>query len=206
MAVHNGERFIKDAIDSIFAQTLPPSEVIIINDSSKDNTGQYLHSLGKRITVIESGAQNQSVSLNMGIRQSTCEFVAFLDHDDLWVKSKQDDQINALRDRGADSVSGGVSNFSSGDERRYLGPARVLGATTFKRATFELVGLLDETTKHHSNFNWWSRARAVGIKEDFIDREHLLRRIHESNSGVTYKSDARLAMIKEIRNHLRRDK
>lgn len=205
MAVHNGEKFVRAAIESIFLQSLSPREVIVVNDSSNDKTSDLLRSFGEKITILECRAKNQSVALNLGVKRSTSEFLAFLDHDDLWMREKQKEQLRALIDSSGDCVSGGVSNFSSDGERTYFGPARVFGATTFRRSIFERVGQLDESIKHHSNFNWWSRASSLGINDLFIDREHLLRRIHDDNSGITQKPEARQAMIKEVRTHLRRN-
>jgi len=205
MAVYNGEKFVRAAIESIFSQSLLPTEVIIVNDFSNDKTGELLCSFGEKISILECKAKNMSAALNLGIKRSTSEFLAFLDHDDLWMRNKQLEQIMALRDSSWDCVSGGVSNFNSKGERTYFGPARVFGATTFTRSVLERVGQLDESIKHHSIFNWWSRARILGVNNLLIDREHLLRRIHDSNSGITQKPEARRAMVREVRTHLRRN-
>ena len=204
VTVHNGESFIAAALESIFAQTLRPVEVIVVNDSSKDNTDQILLDFKKKISIIKCEEQNQSVALNIGICHAKSEFIAFLDHDDLWVAEKQEEQIEILKASGADCVSGGVSNFHLINNRKYFGPARVFGATTFRRASFKRVGLLDESIKHHAIFEWWSRASVYGLHALRLDREHLLRRIHNQNSGIAHKPESRRALLEVIRAHMRR--
>ena len=204
MAVHNGEHFVIEALESVFKQTVPPDEVIVVDDSSDDRTRELLVSMKSDFAILDCQSKNQASALNVGLLHTRSQFVAFLDHDDLWLPNKQEEQLNTLLEAKVDCVSGGVSNFVSKDSFVYLGPSRVFGATTFRSELFSRVGLLNEDIRHHSIFEWWSRASFQGVSHRTIDKTHLLRRIHANNSGIAHKSEARRAMIDEVRSHLGR--
>ena len=60
--VHNGERTLKRCLDSVFAQTLTPHEVFVINDGSVDSTEQAAQSYGQKITYISQPNQGAGVA------------------------------------------------------------------------------------------------------------------------------------------------
>ena len=95
--VYNGERFIRRALDSVFGQTYPLHQVIVIDDGSKDSTreivgGEY----GERVTLIRQQNGGPAKARNAGLRAATGEFIAFLDADDWWEPGKVAGQIQVL--------------------------------------------------------------------------------------------------------------
>lgn len=99
---HNSEKFIKQTIDSALSQTYGNIEVIAVNDGSTDATRQILDSYRERIRVLEHpGGQNkgQWASANFAMRHSGGDYVALLDHDDLWAPAKIERQVNFLDGR-----------------------------------------------------------------------------------------------------------
>lgn len=92
MPAFNSEKSISGSILSVINQTIDNWELIVVDDASKDNTLAIVQNLLKsddRIRVL-SLAKNSGVSnaRNLGIKQTTGEYVAFLDSDDLWHKDK----------------------------------------------------------------------------------------------------------------------
>ena len=83
---YNAERFIAEAIRSVHAQTLRPSEIIVIADDCSDRTPQIAADLGA--TVLEQKRRNMAAGLNLGISASTQPWIAFHDADDLWERDK----------------------------------------------------------------------------------------------------------------------
>ena len=85
MPVFNGERYLRQAIDSILAQTVTDFELIIIDDASTDNTSSMLHSYAdRRIRLIRHGANLGIVgALNNGLGAANGEFIARMDADDI---------------------------------------------------------------------------------------------------------------------------
>ncbi len=96
--VYNGEKTIKQTIESVFQQTLTDWELIVIDDGSQDSTLEIVHSIqDSRLKVFTYQNSGVSASRNRGIAQSTGEFISFLDADDLWTPDKLESQLKALQ-------------------------------------------------------------------------------------------------------------
>jgi len=91
---HNGEDFIKAAIDSVHQQTLRPSEIIVVADACTDGTAQIAASLGCK--VIDINQRIMSAGLNVGVKAATQPWIAFLDADDYWHPEKLKRQWSAV--------------------------------------------------------------------------------------------------------------
>lgn len=91
---YNGERFIRAAIESVQAQTLPVSEIIVVDDGSTDRTAEIAESLGA--VVIRQPNGGVSAARNVGIRAATQPWIALLDADDLWEPEKIELQWAAI--------------------------------------------------------------------------------------------------------------
>ncbi|HEX7190041.1 MAG TPA: glycosyltransferase [Thermoanaerobaculia bacterium] len=90
---YNYGRYIAEAIDSALAQTLPPVEVIVVDDGSTDTTAEVLARYGDRIQVVRQTNQGVAAARNRGIRMAQGEYIAFLDADDIWKPRKLELQI-----------------------------------------------------------------------------------------------------------------
>lgn len=83
--LYNKEKYILDCIQSVLNQTLPPSEIIIVNDGSTDASYEIVKSIDSPlIKVIDQENQGPSASRNLGFKLANEELVAFLDADDQW--------------------------------------------------------------------------------------------------------------------------
>lgn len=98
LPVFNGEKTIRATIDSVLAQTFSDFELIIINDGSTDSTleivSQYQDS---RLKVFSYSNAGLSATRNRGISLASGEYIACIDADDLWLVSKLEVQLNALK-------------------------------------------------------------------------------------------------------------
>lgn len=79
---------LANAIDSVLAQTLPPKEIIVVDDGSTDDTPDLLAAYDKRIRVFTQPNQGVSAARNLGIRNSCGDYIALLDSDDAWKPEK----------------------------------------------------------------------------------------------------------------------
>lgn len=90
---YNAEDFIREAVDSALAQTHRDIEVIVVDDSSTDDTPLILKGYGDRILVHRQANTGVAGARNTGARLSTGEWVAFLDADDVWRPAKLERQL-----------------------------------------------------------------------------------------------------------------
>jgi glycosyltransferase involved in cell wall biosynthesis len=98
----NRLRFLRPAIESVYAQTFSDWELIVADDGSDLETRQYLQALATqpRVTVLWLAHSGRpAVVRNAALERATGSYVAFLDSDDLWGATKLERQIGALRER-----------------------------------------------------------------------------------------------------------
>lgn len=95
--VYNAERFIKETVESILAQTYQDFEIVVINDGSTDKSAEIIRSFDdKRIIYSYQKNQGLSIARNEAILKSNGEYIALLDQDDLWLPEKIEKQISLL--------------------------------------------------------------------------------------------------------------
>ncbi|MDD4990288.1 MAG: glycosyltransferase family 2 protein [Candidatus Pacebacteria bacterium] len=100
MSSYNGEKFIKEAISSILAQTFGDFEFLIVNDGSTDLTPVILEECARkdqRIKIItNSGCIGLTKSLNKAIKQARGEYIARMDDDDISLSERLAKQIDFM--------------------------------------------------------------------------------------------------------------
>lgn len=82
---YNAGRFAAEAVASALEQEGAEKEVIVVDDGSTDDTSQALAPFAGRIRLIHQSHLGAAASRNRGIREATCEWIAFLDADDLFL-------------------------------------------------------------------------------------------------------------------------
>lgn len=102
----DAERFLREAIESVLAQTFEYWELLLVDDGSTDESSAIARGFSEthadKIRYLEHPGRNtrgMSASRNLGIRESKGEFVAFLDADDVWLDSTLADQVAIMRDQ-----------------------------------------------------------------------------------------------------------
>ncbi len=93
---YNGARFLREAIDSVLAQTYEDYEIIVVDDGSTDDTATILHRYGDRIIPVHQSNQKLSAARNNGVAASKGKYIAFLDSDDQFLPDKLQLQARIL--------------------------------------------------------------------------------------------------------------
>lgn len=93
---YNAERYLGETLASVFAQTVQPYEIIVVDDGSQDGTEAVVRSFGDRIRYIRQQNQGISGARNTAIHEATGDWIAFLDADDLMLPRKLELQIAAI--------------------------------------------------------------------------------------------------------------
>lgn len=99
MPVYNGERFIRQAIESILNQTYPHFEFVIVNDGSTDGSATILDEYAARdprVRPIHQGNMDQPAALNQGIRAARHDWIAIIDHDDISLPRRLEREVGAV--------------------------------------------------------------------------------------------------------------
>lgn len=98
MPVYNGERYIRQAIDSVLAQTFKDFELVVINDGSTDRSVDEVKSYADpRIRLIQNDCNLGLARVrNIGLAEARGEFIAWLDCDDISAPTRLEEQIGVL--------------------------------------------------------------------------------------------------------------
>lgn len=97
---HNAADTIARAIDSVLRQTYPPSQVIVVNDASTDNTRTRVSELSPQVDIVDVNERCVAGARNHGICSSRGLYIAFLDADDEWLPWKLETQLSWLAHHG----------------------------------------------------------------------------------------------------------
>jgi glycosyltransferase involved in cell wall biosynthesis len=104
---YNRADLIGATLRSVLAQSHPPSEVIVIDDGSADDTEAAVAAFGTAVRYIRQPNAGVSAARNHGAQLATAEMLAFVDSDDLWQPRKLEAQLSAIERTGAQwSITG----------------------------------------------------------------------------------------------------
>lgn len=113
--VYNGEKYLRECIDSICNQSYTDLEIIIINDGSNDNTSKIakqIESKDNRVIYVEHENKGVSYSRNKGLDLATGEYIVFVDCDDTIEKGYIELLFNQISKNNLDIVSCGYTDIS----------------------------------------------------------------------------------------------
>lgn len=101
MSSYNYANYISDAIESVLEQDIRDTELIIVDDCSKDNSREIIQSYEKKDARIRTILHEENLGIartyNDGLDAAKGEYVAFLDSDDIWKRNKLERQLSILR-------------------------------------------------------------------------------------------------------------
>jgi glycosyltransferase involved in cell wall biosynthesis len=204
---YNRSKLLKKTLQSVLDQTYRDYEILVVNNSSTDDTKEMIESFeDPRIRVLD--IQNQGViakSRNLGMRNAQGEYIAFLDDDDLWLPEKLEKQVDYLEKHTEyDLVYAPVWTIDENDVRKeYLeikrDPAEgrifyelVRGnyistlTVMMRRPLLSDIGFFSEDPALRSieDYDYWLR---IALKKQigFIDEPLALYRVHSSGVSKT---------------------
>ena len=137
LPVHNGEKYIKESLDSCLKQTYGNIEILVVNDASTDNTKKILNRYGDKVRVLDIEKQNTLGSvLNIGIQASNGSYIARMDADDIMYPARIERQVDVLENNGDIVAVGGQidiinENGKITGERKYALEDRDIRRTFF---------------------------------------------------------------------------
>ena len=94
---YNRKHTLKRAIQSVYIQSLPPFEIIVVDDGSNDGTKEWVKQKYPDIKYIYQKNSGVSSARNKGIKIARGDWIALLDSDDEWLPNKLNEQINKIK-------------------------------------------------------------------------------------------------------------
>lgn len=182
---YNGARYLGAAIESVLGQTHPCLEVLVVDDGATDGTPDVAAGYGPRVRLLRQANAGTAAARNTGVAHARGEFIALLDHDDLWEPRKLECQLPLFADDPAiGAVFAGIEFFraETGEVTAGYFPGleldahdllahRVLPIQTviFRRAALAAVGPFDAALRGTDDWDMGirlaARFRVVGLPE-----------------------------------------
>lgn len=194
--VFNGERYLREALESVFQQTCRPLEVLVADDGSTDSTAAVVASYGDQVRYLKQPNAGAPAARNLGLKAARGEFVAFLDADDLWHAEKCARQIACFQSHPElDLCVTHLQNFWAPELREEEEqfrehrlsqplPGYITQTLLARRTLFETVGYFDDTLRVGDVADWFLRAAEHKATMELLPDVLVYRRLHETNISV----------------------
>jgi glycosyltransferase involved in cell wall biosynthesis len=210
--VYNAERYLREALESIFAQSYRALEVIVVDDGSTDETPQVVAGFKNCIRYLEQSNRGPSATRNLGVSAARGDFVAFLDPDDLWHPEKLTRQMARFKARPElDLCVAHVQLFWAPELReeaaRLRNQARVktvpgytTGTLLTRRTFFDTIGDFDASLWFGDATDWFLRAADGRAVMELLPEVLLYHRMHTTNltrRRISASRDEFLRIVKQ---------
>ncbi len=204
LPVHNGERHLAEAIESVLGQSYRPLELIVVDDGSTDRSGEIAR--GYPVRYLGQPHRGTAAARNAGVAAARGAMLAHMDADDLWEPEKLAWQVRALAaDPALDAVSGHLTEFWSpevpeGVRRRRRAPrgrmpGHLLQAMLLRREAHVRVGPFETRWRVGQDMSWYMRARDAGLSILVLPELVLRRRLHGANKGIVEEDPLRQRLL-----------
>lgn len=217
--VFNGETTIAEAIESVLGQTLPPRELIVVDDGSIDGTRNEVGRFRDRIVYRRQENAGVSAARNHGLRIAKGDWLAFLDADDRVHPDKLALQLAAARRRPELELCDGHARYFWSEElsdeqresdRRYrhdfwkrAAPGHI-DTWLARRDLFERFGFFDENLDYSEDTDWYLRVRDGGAILETLPEILAYRRLHRGNITARDRAGQTNGIARAIKSSLDR--
>jgi glycosyltransferase involved in cell wall biosynthesis len=190
--VYNGERFLREAIDSVLSQDHSPFEVIVVDDGSADSSAILAESFGGVVQCVRQQHGGAAAARNAGVALSKGGLLAFLDADDVWLPGKLRLQLDRLAaDPSLECVFGLLEHiYEAGEADRLevrvspVAAGLIPGTMLIRRDAFLRVGAFSQTEVLGEFIEWYMRAQERNVRFEMIQQVVMHRRVHAHNSSL----------------------
>ncbi len=216
---YNAEATIGRALESIAAQTLPPAEVIVVDDGSADLTADKARAMQVtlapvRLVVITQENAGAGAARNRAVHEASQDYLAFLDADDEWLPGKLARSVQVLEEGHYLLVAHDYLD-ATGDENVHVDCLRRFKegrdpyvtlylkgyipsiSVVTRRDAVMAVGGFDETLRNAQDFDLWLKLLADPDTRFTLFGEALAR-YHLSEGSIMSHTDRRITCCREI--------
>jgi glycosyltransferase involved in cell wall biosynthesis len=210
MPFYNGAKWVERAIKSVVGQTLPPSEIIVVNDGSEATEREFLGKLAERYSfrIIDQKNGGQGSARNTGVSSSQAEHICFLDQDDYYLPRHIEDLVEAMPDKDpmlgfvygdfcSADLEGRIINSNSlafeqpdrhpkrGHIRHFISDDMFVlpSASIIRRSAFEAVGGFDVQFKGYEDDDLFLRMIRAGYTNYFLNKSVYVWCMHGGSTS-----------------------
>ncbi len=214
---YNRSELVCEAVESVLAQSEPVQDIIVVDDGSTDDTLERLRQFENEINILHQKNSGISAARNAGIKRSHCEWLTFLDSDDLWKRHKLARQKEAIRsfprykicytdeEWRKDGVwfnAKKVHQKFNGRIYNYCLPRTIVSISSvlIHRSIFARHGLFDESLPACEDYDLWLRLAAHELflllpEKLIIKRDGPWEQLSQQHSLDKYRIMALVKML-----------
>lgn len=189
--VFDGERYLGEALESVFEQDHRPIEVIVIDDGSTDRSAEIAGGFDE-VLLVRQANLGPAAARNAGLDRATGDFIAFLDADDRMAPGRLTTQLHHLASHPVTGcvilgqelilevgmpVPSWLRPMHAPDETANV----LVMSAMIRRAASEVVGGFDPSYRLGEEVDWLFRLRESGIVVDVLPSVGTFRRVHTRN-------------------------
>ena len=228
MNCFNGEKYLAEAIETVYSQTYKNWEIIFWDNASKDKSAEIAGSYDEKLKYFR-GDKNVKLyhARNFAISKATGEYIAFLDCDDLWLPGKLAKQVGMLKKNRelmlifsnyftlneAKQTKRLGNNYGPGyysfEDNLYDYKVGILTAIVRKESINNLDHIFDETLSYSGDYDFFMRilidnlsyymAEPLAIRRAHDDNYSLISDRNENRNEILYVLDKLQKTIPEIK-------
>lgn len=229
LATYNGEKYLKEQIDSILNQSYKNINLIISDDCSKDKTPQILEEYSKKDKRIKIIIQKENLGVVKNIefllKQVKSPYYMLADQDDYWLSEKVEKSLKILKNNNADLVFGDLevvdknlnTMYKSFNDymllsrkiNKYIDSYKVnylyncvTGCTVLsKKETIEKILPLPTNSKYLIHDHWIGLMASLNGKLAYMPEKYIKYRQHGNNQVGTEKISHGFKKLEQVREH-----
>lgn len=204
----NGEKYIKETIESIQNQNMN-TEIIVIDDISTDKTVKIAQNMGCKV-IINTKHKGQVAGKNTGIKEAKGKYWLTIDQDDILAPNALRVLYNEINKFPENKIiMAKLKDFCSPDTPEQINFVKpkpfwgiLTGAVLFKKDVFDIIGPFREDIITGDVIDLTTRLNKAGIEIIKLDFIACNRRIHNANYGRTNQKDEYKDYAKLLRQRL----
>lgn len=224
--VYNRTDFVCDAIKSLLDQTYEELEILVVDDGSSINVGDFIKNKcpSPKIRVINKPHSGLSATLNEGIRNARGDYLIFLDDDDILHPQMISTAFAAMKGAGVDMVTVGYKYFGENaplrNSEQFLIPGKEkylhvlmshnpfpINSVLIRSSVVRDEGYFDETMEGCEDWDLWLRLVAKGIRMETVQKCLSFIRVHNKNASrnLVAMHLGRLKVLKKAKTYLNKE-
>lgn len=212
LAVYNGEKYLKESLDSVLNQTFTEFELLIGLNGCTDSTKEIIESYSdKRIKLFDYlDDKGKSKTLNKLIKESSYDWCAIQDADDIWISNKLESQVQFMNEyqligtyckyiNGDNDIIGSPKIYSDSDsiKRHSLnGNNQIINMSAiFKKSD---ICLWDEDIVGVEDYDFWLKLLTNGYVAYNVPEYLVHHRVHSESNFNTNSYDIKKIIKKYV--------